>query len=664
MMHRVEARSGQPVLLLLLAVLIGFWGADMISVALRAPSLLRPAHWGGLLALVLSGAVLYLTWGFLFAGFYLFAWLVNRILRLRLQTRALAVFTFLGLPLTLALQQSLQERILGMYISLRSGFFYVPTAITLAIVVVALVLVGLIARRLSLGSHILGRAFAWPGLILTSMAIFALYAVIWGPTLNVLSVFDPEQQREPTMQHAPSTDAVAPAGAPNLLMLVIEAFRYDEFSPETTPFLWRLAQENIWFTRYHVVASATRPSVTSFFTSLYPAQHGCYNLALGQTGTGGPQTTTKVAETIEAFPRLFQDHGYRTSMVTSNGLTADRVFGFEEVFRRFDAKEPHRFRVPSLEALVGFHFLKKNLRLWRLFKIIFFAPDHSPTYFEAPRVNLTALRQLIPAGDVRPILCYVHYMEPHSPYYRHPYQPVQINIYAPSRRESLLEAYRSELRAVDAAIADLYAELTRRGVLENTWVFITADHGEEFYDHRNWGHGKSLYPEVVHVPAILVPPAGRPIQRRVDRIAESIDISATFAELAGLPAPDTWEGRSLVPTFLPAAAVEGDAPAPAAVAFSQFDDGRVYWASAVRDGWQVLFRTRGDRRRIMLFHLDADPLAQEDLAGRNLPIEGELVNLLDEDLRRLESTAHLFRGEEEAIDPQQLEQLRALGYVD
>jgi len=71
-----------------------------------------------------------------------------------------------------------------------------------------------------------------------------------------------------------------------------------------------------------------------------------------------------------------------------------------------------------------------------------------------------------------------------------------------------------------------------------------------------------------------------------------------------------------------AAGVEGDAAAPVAVAFSQFNDGRVFWASGVRDGWQVPFGTRGDQRRIMRVHLDADPLAQKDLAGRNPRIKG------------------------------------------
>jgi hypothetical protein len=262
MMAHERAGSGRHVLRLLLAVLIGFWVADLVSAVGRAPSLLQPPHWGGLLALVVSGAVLYLAWGVLFAGFHLFAWLLNRLLRLRLGARALAVFTFLGLPLTLVVQQGLQERMLGMYISLRSGFFYVPTAITLALVALALVLVGLLARRLALRSRVLDRAFAWPGLVLTAMALFVLYAALWGPALNVLGEFDPAQQRELAKQHPPATDAVAPEGAPSFLMLVIEAFRYDEFSAETTPFLWQLAQENIWFENYHVVASATRPSVT------------------------------------------------------------------------------------------------------------------------------------------------------------------------------------------------------------------------------------------------------------------------------------------------------------------------------------------------------------------------------------------------------------------
>ncbi|MFH1842207.1 MAG: sulfatase, partial [bacterium] len=444
-----------------------------------------------------------------------------------------------------------------------------------------------------------------------------------------------------------------------------EAFRNDEFNAQNAPFLWQLAQENIWFRNYRVVASATRPSVTSFFTSLYPAQHGCYNLALGQTGQSDASghASVKVADTIEAFPRLLQDIGYRTLMVTSNGLTADPVFGFEDVFRRFDATEPYRFRIPSFNGFVGFDFLNWKLRLTRIFKIIFFNPEHSTTYFEAPRVNKTVQREM-ERHDYRPLLLYAHYMEPHSPYYHHPHQATQINFYAPSQRGKLLSAYRSEIRAADQAIAELFAYWELNGMLENTYVFITADHGEEFYDHRNWGHGKSLYPEAISVPAILLLPPDQRRALQIDTAVENIDVSATILDLAGLTVPEIYEGRSLVPLFSDQGAV-ADFPLDQRATFSQFDDGKVFWASMVtNDGWQVIFKGRDENRQTMLFDLKTDPLAKQNLFGQGIATQDSLVNQLTSNLARLEASAPLFQGELEAIDPEQLEQLRALGYVD
>jgi len=663
MSESTRANRGGVIVLIFSAVL-GFLLADMAGILFKAPSLLKPAHLGGFFSLLGSGVLLYLGVAVYFFGFFALLFILARILSLHFSARALAIATLWFAPLFLVVQEKLQDSMLGMYISLKSPFFYVPTCITFGILVVALVAAYLIFRRIHEVPRFLRLAHAFPGILVTAFAVLLLYMVIASPKINVLSSFSLEDERELRKQHPPLTLVDAPEDAPNMVMLVIEAFRNDEFNAQNAPFLWQLAQENIWFRNYQVVASATRPSVTSFFTSLYPAQHGCYNLALGETEAGGGgHASTKVADTIEAFPRLLQDVGYRTLMVTSNGLTADPVFGFEDVFRRFDATAPYRFRIPSFNAFVGFDFLYWNLRLTRLFKIIFFNPEHSTTYFEAPRVNKTVRREM-ERHDKRPLPLYAHYMEPHSPYYHHPHLATQINFYAPSQRGKLLSAYRSEIRAVDQAIAELFIYWERNGMLEDTYVFITADHGEEFYDHRNWGHGKSLYPEAISVPAMLLLP---PDQRRAQQIAtvvENIDVSATILDLAGIPAPETYEGRSLVPLFGEGGEAAETSPEQHA-SFSQFDDGKVFWASMVTDdGWQVIFKGRDDKRQTLLFDLNNDPLAKQNLFSQGLASQDSLVGLLAGNLARLEASAPLFQGELEEIDPEQLEQLRTLGYVD
>jgi len=378
---------------------------------------------------------------------------------------------------------------------------------------------------------------------------------------------------------------------------------------------------------------------------------------------------------------LLQEHGYRTLMTTANSLTTDRSFGFQDVFWRFNATSPYHFRLPSFEPFAGFYLLKNWLRFWRIFRVLVFSPEHSTHYFEAPRINETIKREIehtVAGKDRRPFFLYVHYMEPHSPYYRHPHRPVQINIYSGGRRESVLDAYRSEIRAVDQAVADLYAFLVEKGLMDKTYLFISSDHGEEFYDHKNWGHGKSLYPEAIHVPAILALPSGQKKSLRVDTIIESIDIMPTFAELAKVPAPEYWSGHSLVSYFSPEVkrVIKTEMKnGESEIAFSQFDDGRNYfWVSAITGGWQIVFKEpRGQKassgeelrqkRKIMLFNLAEDPLAMHNLYGQGLDNEKGLVTLLDKSLQDLEATAHVFRGKEEKVDPKLLEQLRALGYV-
>lgn len=607
--------------------------------------------------------------------------IISRIFRLKFRTTTIALITALSAPLFLVVQDSLQRKMLGNFVSLKQPLFYVPTGITLGILLLVMVLIFVMTRGREMPARA-RRVFGWRGLICIAFCVFFLYGTLKISPINVLGVFTAEQQRISKGEHpAPALQGARTEG-PNFIVLKIEAFRSDEFTQGNAPFLWKLAQENIWFSRYYVVASSTRPSVTSFFTSLYPAQHGCYNLALGQTRAGEqPATTSRVSRTIQTLPMLLQERGYRTLMTTSNSLTIDRMFGCEEVYHHFDAVESYRFQPLSFDVFVGYRHLKLWLGGWRILKVIVTPPDHSWVYFEAPRVNEKIKQELgkkLTGEDSRPFFLYAHYMEPHSPYYFHPHRPVQINFYSASMREGMLDAYRSEIKAIDRAIADLYAFLADSGLLENTYVFISGDHGEEFLDHGYWGHGKSLYPEVMGVPAILIPPAGQAITRRVDALVENIDVMPTFAEIAGVPAPEYWEGRSLL-SFLPPASESAAAPdAPVEeqhIAYGQFRDERAhFWATAITSEWQVIFREPGhlrdasleerrQKRKVMLFNLAEDPLGKHDLHGQDLDKEEQLVRLLDENLRRLELTAHLFQGEEEKIDPKALEQLKALGYI-
>ena len=99
---------------------------------------------------------------------------------------------------------------------------------------------------------------------------------------------------------------------------------------------------------------------------------------------------------------------------------------------------------------------------------------------------------------------------------------------------------------LDEHLGRLIDELERRRVLERTWVIVTADHGESFGENPGvFWHGTSLYQAQLHVPLVIVPPAGGPSPRVVTETVSLRDIAATIAGLVGLDGDCPFPGGSL-----------------------------------------------------------------------------------------------------------------------
>ena len=87
----------------------------------------------------------------------------------------------------------------------------------------------------------------------------------------------------------------------------------------------------------------------------------------------------------------------------------------------------------------------------------------------------------------------------------------------PPRSLSRRGAYDDCLASLDRELGRLIAELKRRGVYERTVLIVTADHGEQFGEHGEFGHGLSLYQPEIHVPLLIVYPAACPRKRSSNR---------------------------------------------------------------------------------------------------------------------------------------------------
>ena len=177
------------------------------------------------------------------------------------------------------------------------------------------------------------------------------------------------------------------------------------------------------------------------------------------------------------------------------------------------------------------------------------------------------------ADDAR-WFAYLHLMDPHAPYgapgenrdrfieeddpllerdfdvlLPHQVQAGEVTL-SPEEIEHVRALYDGEVAYMDRALGRLLDALEERGELQRTTILLTADHGEELFEHERLGHGYSLYEELVHVPLILVGP-GVPQGIRVDTPVGTAGLANTVLHLAGAPlSPDA------APPLLPVTDVE------------------------------------------------------------------------------------------------------------
>ncbi len=167
----------------------------------------------------------------------------------------------------------------------------------------------------------------------------------------------------------------------------------------------------------------------------------------------------------------------------------------------------------------------------------------------------------------RPFFAFLNYFDAHDPYvlpagakYRFGLKPrtpadflflgthwelVDKLTLRPVYRDLGRDSYDNCVAYLDERLGNLVAELHRRGVLDRTLLIVTSDHGEGMGEHDLFGHGESLYRPEIHVPLVIVLPAG---QRATGVVREPVslrDLPATILDLAGLSEGSPFPGRSL-----------------------------------------------------------------------------------------------------------------------
>ena len=346
-------------------------------------------------------------------------------------------------------------------------------------------------------------------------------------------------------------------GGPNVLIITSDALRAETCStyggPAPTPTLDALAKDGALVQRSYSLAPWTVPSMFGLFASNYPP-----SLTPGASRDEWRAEVGSYVFDPEAptLAESFVDFGGSTAAFLGNPLLTDRD-GILRGIQCTVAFDPHIPVRPSV--FDGVPFLKQV--------VIAVCPSLLPMRPVDSSKLLTyySIRFLRAHSNGRFFL-WLHYMDPHEPYdppetYRSmegpwplfcpaapywdtPQQTDEGDIdLADEWKPYVRSLYEGEVTYMDDCMGRVLDELETLGLDDSTYVCFTSDHGEEFWEHGRFGHGQSLYDELVLVPLVFRGPDIRP--RTIEGPVSAIDIVPTLADLAGLEQAPDWRGVSL-----------------------------------------------------------------------------------------------------------------------
>lgn len=436
---------------------------------------------------------------------------------------------------------------------------------------------------------------------------------------------------------------------PNIVFILTDQQRFDTiaaagFDHMVTPNLDRMVGEGVCFSNMYVTSPSCAPSRASLFTGLYPHTNGVFRNDERWT---------------HSWVRQLADAGYRCVNVGKMHTSPfEEPFGFHErhvVENKDRATDRLPFYLDTWDKAFWTHGLEKPSRVTyrrredyreRLGAFTWELPEHLHSDNFVPELAAMWLDRY---QGKEPFFLQIGIPGPHPPYdptkeYLDIYdgRPLPMPIIdqdAIDRQPSALkklreqhlsvdhdavvhlqnpsdeqlrrqrEHYFANVSMIDNQVGKLIEALERRGVLDETIIIFTSDHGDCLNDH---GHSQkwTMYEQSVRVPAVVWSPKGVDRGRRVDDLVSLFDFGPTILELTGLSVPRWMEARSLKPYL------QGEEVTPRQFVYCEHAGDRIL------SGTEFMTMIRGSRYKLVhfvendegqLFDLQEDPLEINDL---------------------------------------------------
>jgi arylsulfatase A-like enzyme len=408
--------------------------------------------------------------------------------------------------------------------------------------------------------------------------------------------------------------AFRPETAPNFLIFLIDTQRADYMGlygnpRDTTPNIDAFAQQSLVFDRAFAPASSTSPSHASLFTSTYPRVHGVWNrVPRGEDEPIFPALSPNATTLAEVLGEI----GYDTAAICDGGnLQSNR--GFDQGFRTWDSKY---LGVDNRvdRALSWLDHERKQDQPFFLFLHTY--QVHTPYLPQPEHVALFADPEY--QGPVRKAWEGALAFYNANPGLKGAIRKIQGDFYRPTLPEDeftspepddlafMLALYQASTHQVDAAFARLMRELKTRGITsDNTLFLITSDHGEEFWEHGQYGHHQ-IYEPTAHIPFIFDGPGVKSGARRADPV-DLLDVMPTLLHWSGMQShsmPPSMMGR-----ILDLGSTEAPAPHPI-IGETNWPENQVSWRDQER---KAMYFPESERATEVYRYAD-DPLESNDRA--------------------------------------------------
>jgi arylsulfatase A-like enzyme len=449
-------------------------------------------------------------------------------------------------------------------------------------------------------------------------------------------------------------------GGSNILLVVLDACRPDKlgsygFERETSATIDELARDPdaVTFLNHHVQASWTKPSTASLFTGLFPSDHG---IVLG------------ILENSDNA----SDRRYRTQVLSPDAATLAEVLR-DAGFYTFGVVSPHH-----VGAEYGFDQG--------------FAEYHGITAWPGgDQQRLSTTTELIESITGK-FFGYVHFMACHAPFERRYRDADYMASYSfdydeNAQRKAGIDftrsaiigrvndgeialsdedvkflhlIYEAKLRWADQALVRPLIQILRdSGRYDDTLILITADHGEELYEHGQVAHGHALWNELMHVPLIAKYPKGRKPKGfgpQVTALTSSVDLYPSLLALAGLPSPQGLRGVPALKGIFArhALAEQAEDCSPEQLETCEFE------RALITEGFKLIVGPDGHPP--LLFDIERDPVERRSLTAalpkRVARMSSRISQLAEEKVIKV--TAPSLNTD---LSEDKLKELRGLGYI-